>query len=116
MATFAHQLIGYTGVNVTFSAPDAFPSANVTAPAARCFLWVKNTSGSAENVTVVVPGTTFEQVNPDVVVSVPIGESLIGPLDANLFDVAGGVAFIIIDVTGITCAVVELPTPPPDLP
>lgn len=120
MATFAPQSIGYTGVNVTFAAPDVFPGVNaVSVPSDRQFLWVKNTDAAPHDVLIVVPGTTFEQANPDISVTVPAGgEKLIGPLEAGLADptAGGGVLWVHTVITGITCAIVFLPLPPPGLP
>ena len=120
MATFTPQPIGYTGVNVTFAAPEVFPAVNAVSSASeRQFLWVKNSGGSAQNVIIVVPGTTFEQANTDVTVSVPAGsEKVIGPLNDGLSDPSalGAVLWVHTVITGITCAVVTLPDPPASLP
>jgi hypothetical protein len=115
MAIGAVQSIGYVGANITFGAAVAFDG---IAGGLRRFLWVKNASGVSTQITIVVPGTTFEQNNPDVVVNVAAGsERVFGPLVPELNDPAGGVVLIgVTPTTSVTYAAVDLPTSPPDLP
>lgn len=108
------QSITYTGVNITFAAAGGFES---VAGGYRRFLWVKNGSGVSTTITVAVPGTTFEQNNPDVAVNIAAGtEALIGPLVPEL-DIGNGTLFFTVSsTTSVTGAFVDLPTPPSDLP
>ena len=69
-----------TGTAITYSAVNASDTLRYT-NTPSCLL-VKNGSGGPIDVTVVVPGTTFGQNNPDVVVTVADGaETAIGPFD-----------------------------------
>jgi len=115
MAVGANQPIGYIGTNISFVAASALEGVT---PGERVFLWVKNGGGGATTITVVVPGTTFEQPNPDVAVSVSAGqERMIGPLNGGLMDPTSGVVLVGVSVTtSVTLAAVELSSPPPDLP
>jgi hypothetical protein len=116
MAFGAVQSIGYTGVNITFGAADAF---DAVAPGDRRFVWVKNASGVSTTVTIGVPGVTFGQANPDVAVVIPAGqERMIGPLVSDLQDPSlGNTVFMGITPTAsVTGAFVDLPTPPSNLP
>jgi hypothetical protein len=118
VAVFAHQLVGYVGTNITFTAPDQFPLGNETPPSNRCYLWVKNAGAGSRDIVIVVPGTTFEQGNPDVSVTITAGtERLLGPLDSNLaIPTTGLINWIHVNAADLTAAVVELQIPPPDLP
>lgn len=69
MATLAPQQIAVTGTTVTFAAASA--GGDSAAPDDRTFLRVKNGSGSSINVTLAVPGSSYGQTNPSVVVAVP---------------------------------------------
>ncbi len=116
MAQYTAQDIGYAGAAVTFAAVSA--SDNAVA-ADRLFLWVKNASGVSTNVTVLVGGSTFGQLHPDIVAAVPAGqERLFGPLLENLTaaDTFNVVVFEYSATASVTAALVRLPLPPPDLP
>lgn len=69
MATLAPQQIPVTGFTPTFTAAAA--GGDAANPDDRVFLRVKNGSASPINVTLVVPGSTYGQANPDPVVVVP---------------------------------------------
>lgn len=71
-------------------------------------LIVKNGGGGSINVTVVVPGSTFGQANPDVVVAVPAaGERWIGPLDSKMA-VNGVITINYSGTTTVTAALMSL--------
>lgn len=78
----------------------------------RMFLICKNTSGASNTVTVVVPGATYGQQNPDIAVVVPAttGEKWIGPLDRGMVDPTTGLITVTnsTPAAGVTCAVVAL--------
>lgn len=70
----------------------------------RCFLRVKNTSGSSVNVTIAVPGTFLGQPLADIVVAVPAttGDKLI-PLPLQAVDPElGGVGVAYSATTNVT--------------
>lgn len=116
MATLSQQTIGFTGAAVTYSA--AAGGGDNALPDPRAFLHVKNGGGSPINVTVTVPGSTFLQFNPDIVVAVPNGgERLIGPLLNDLADAStfGVVLFAYSAVTSVTVAVIRVGDLSPDL-
>ena len=80
MALLSYQTYGsYTGALPTFGAAS---TSDTIAPNERGFLWYKSTQGTTEVITVVVPGTTFGQNNPDIAVTIAAttGEEVIGPL------------------------------------
>ncbi len=109
MALLAHQQIAATGTAVSHAA--AAGGGDTVAPDSRLFLWVKNASGGAITVTVVVPGTYYGQALADIAVSVPAttGERLIGPLDNRLADPSTGVVNITYSgVTSLTVAAVKV--------
>lgn len=108
MALIAPQQIAITGTTPTFAA--ASGGGDTVAPDDRAFLRVKNASGGAITVTVVVPGTTYGQNNPDVAVNVPAttGDVLIGPLVPALADPTGVISITYSGVTSLTVAVVKV--------
>jgi len=117
MAALAHQDIGFAGTNITYTA--ASGGGDTTNPDDRVFLLVKNGGGSSINVTITVPGSTFEQVNPDVVVSVPNGgERFIGPLNEGLTAAETFTVVLIAysGVTSVTVAAVRVGDVQPPLP
>ncbi len=72
------------------------------------FLIVKNASGGSINATVVVPGQTYGQNNPDVVVAVPDGgERCIGPFSSAMA-VEGLITVNFSGTTSVTAALVTL--------
>ena len=108
MALLSPQQIAITGTTVTLSAANASDTA---APNDRAFWRVKNASGAAITATVVVPGTTFGQANPDVAVNVAAtsGDVLIGPLVGSLADPATGLITLTTSAqTSVTSALVAI--------
>lgn len=108
MALLAVQQVQITGTTPSYGAVAA---TDTLVPDDGAFLIVKNVSGSADTCTIVTPGSTFGQANPDVVVTVPAttGERWIGPMVPELADPATG----LITVThapqaSITCAYVRV--------
>jgi len=89
MALLAVQQVGITGTTPSYAAVSA---SDTIVPDDRAFLIVKNANAGADTCTVVVPGSTFGQANPDVAVNVPAttGERWIGPMVASLADPATG--------------------------
>lgn len=116
MAVGAPQSIDYVGTNIAFNAAAALDFAT---GGERQFLWMKNGSGVSTTVTISIPGTTFEQANPDVATVIPAGqERMIGPLNPDLRDpgTSNLVVFVVSPTASVTGAIVELPSPPPGLP
>lgn len=107
MATLAPQQIAVTGTTVTFVAASAGGDACV--PDDRVFLRVKNGSGSSINVTVVVPGSTYGQPNPDPVIAVPAttGDVTIDLPPALADPTTGLVSWTYSAVTTVTVALVR---------
>lgn len=109
MALLTTQQVVITGLAPTFAS--AAGGGDTVVPDDRTFLHVKNASAGAITVTVVVPGTTYGQANPDVAVSVPAttGERMIGPLTAALVNPATGVVDISYSgVTSLTVAAIRV--------
>lgn len=89
MALLAAQTPTATGLNPTYATATASDSVRYVNN--RMFLLCKNTSGSSNTVTVVVPGDRYGQPNPDVsVVMATATERWIGPLDRGMVDPATG--------------------------
>lgn len=108
MAILAPQQIPVTGLTPSFAA--ASGGGDSCNPDDRVFLRVKNASGSPINVTILVPGTTYGQPNPDPVVAVPAttGDVLID-LPGALADPATGlVSWTYSAVTSVTVALVRV--------
>lgn len=109
MALIAAQQLAITGVTPTFAA--ATGGGDTIAPDDRTFLRLKNGSGGAITATIVVPGTTYGQANPDVAVNIPAttGDVLIGPLVPALADPSTGLINVTYSgVTSLTAAVVRV--------
>lgn len=109
MATLPYVQPTITGTSPAFAA--AAGGGDKVAPNDRGYLHVRNGSGSPITVTVVIPGSTYGQPNPDVAVSVPAttGERIIGPLTAAMADPADGlVAITYSGVTSLTVAAITL--------
>lgn len=106
MALITAQQILITGNLPTLATPSA---SDTVAPGDRTFLWVK-TGGTGTTVTVVVPGTTFGQANPDVPVVIGTStERLIGPLVPALADPATGLVTVTYSSTAtVTAAAVSV--------
>ena len=108
MSLLAAQQVAITGTTLTMSAAGA---SDTVAPDERAFWRVKNASGSPITATVVVPGTTFGQANPDVAVTVEAttGDKLIGPLVPALADPSSGLITLTTSAqTSVTSAIVKI--------
>jgi hypothetical protein len=94
MALLSTQQVTITGAAVT-PVPAASGGDTVN-PDERTELWVKNAHATLpRTVTIVRPGSTYGQANPDIPVVVPaLGERFIGPLSRDLANTSG-----LIDVT-----------------
>ena len=106
MALLTAQPIVVTGLAATYGAVSA---SDTVAADSGLFLHVKNAGGSSDTVTVVVPGTTYGQNNPDYTVSVPAttGERFI-PLYPAIADPTTGLITILHSfTTSVTCAVIK---------
>lgn len=79
-------------------------------PDDRAWFEVTNGSGGAVNATLVVPGSYFGVALPDVVVSIPAGQTRrFGPLVSALADQTDGqIDLICASVTSVTIAVVRI--------
>jgi len=110
MALLATQTPTATGLNPTYATVSA--SDTVRYVNNRMFVIFRNTSGSPNTATVVVPGDRYGQANPDIAVTVPAtnGERWVGPLDKGMVDSATGLITITNSApgAGVTCAVVAL--------
>jgi len=107
MAFLVPQQVPVTGITPAFVAAGA--GGDTCQPDDRTFLRVKNGSGGAITVTVVVPGSDYAQAKPDVAVSVPAttGDVLIH-LPASLADLATGlISWTYSAVTTVTVALVR---------
>lgn len=108
MALLSPQQVLNTGTTPSYGAVAA---SDTIVPDERAFLIVKNGNASPDTCTVVVPGTTFGQNNPDIAVSVPAttGERWIGPMVPALADPATGLITVTHSVTTtVTCALVKV--------
>jgi hypothetical protein len=108
MAFLSPQQIAVTGTVITYAAAGA--GGDSCSPDDRVFLRVKNGSGSSINLTLVVPGTTWGQANPDPVIAVPAttGEVSIA-LPAGLVDLSTGlISWTYSAVTTVTVALVRV--------
>lgn len=109
MALLTMQQVSITGIAPSYSAVTA---SDTCLPDDGVFLHVKNTAGTQDNCTVVVPGSYLGQAIPDVVVAVPIttGDKMIGPLTNALADPTTGLITITHSFVnaGVTCALVRV--------
>lgn len=108
MALLTAQQVAITGTTVTYSAAGA---SDTVAPDERAFWHVKNTNAATRTATVVVPGTTYGQANPDVAVTVAAttGDVMIGPLTPALADPSTGLITLTTSAqTGVTAAIVRI--------
>jgi hypothetical protein len=108
MALLSVQQVVITGTTPSYGAVSA---SDTLVPDSRAFLIVKNAGGTSDNATVVVPGTTYGQANPDVVTAVPIttGERWIGPMTPELADPTTGLITVTHSfTTSVTCAYVRV--------
>lgn len=94
MALLATQQVQITGPAITHAA--AASGGDTVTPDERTELWVKNAHATlSRTVTIVRPGTSYGQANPDIPVVVPaLSERCIGPLGRDLQNTAG-----VVDVT-----------------
>lgn len=108
MAALTVQQIGVTGTLVTYAAATVTVGDTV-APDDRTWFEVNNGSGGSINATLDVPGSTFGQANPDVVVAVAAGAiRRIGPLVPALADPTTGLCKVTCSsVTSVTVAAVR---------
>lgn len=108
MANLAAQQVPITGVTPTFVAASA--GGDSATPDDRTALRVKNASAGAITVTVVVPGSSYGQLNPDVAVSVPAttGDVLIALPPAVLDPATGLVGWTYSAVASVTVALVRI--------
>jgi len=106
MAFLAPQQIAVTGTTVTYAAASA--GGDSCNPDDRVFLRVKNGSGASINVTILVPGSTWGQANPDPVIAVPAAGEVSIDLPSGLADPATGlVSWTYSAVTTVTVALVR---------
>jgi hypothetical protein len=110
MANLNPTQIPNTGLDVTAALTAASAGGDVAVISDdRCFLRVKNASGSSINVTLAAPGTDNGQARPNRVVAVPAttGDKLI-PLPLNYVDPSiGGVGISYSAATSVTVQVVR---------
>lgn len=107
MSLRSWQTIAITG---TIPTPATVAATDTFTPNERGFWEVINSSGGPVTVTVIVPGTTFGQNNPDVAVTVADGATKkIGPLVPALQDNSTGLISIThsatTGVTGAACSI-----------
>lgn len=108
MALLNSQMVVITGLAASYGAVAA---SDTVTPGPHKVAHYKNASGSPVTVTVITPGTTWGQANPDVAVSVPAttGERFIGPLVAALADTTTGLITITTSAqTSVTAAILEI--------
>lgn len=106
MANIAAQQVPVTGLTPAFVAAAA--GGDSASPDDRTHLRVKNGSAASVNVTLVVPGSTYGQPNPDVVIAVPAGGDVSVALPPALVDPATGlVGWTYSAVASVTVAVVR---------
>jgi len=106
MATLAPQQVLVTGTTPVFGAANA--GGDACNPDDRVLLRVKNT-GAQITLTVVVPGSSYFQANPDVAVTIPATTGDVSiDLPASLVDPATGlVSWTYSAVAGVTVALVR---------
>lgn len=108
VALLTMQQVTITGTTPSYG---AVSSSDTVIPDDGVFLIVKNAGGTSDNCTVVVPGSTYGQANPDIVTAVPIttGERWIGPLSQQYADPSTGLITITHSfTTSVTCALVRV--------
>lgn len=89
MAVLATQVSTPTGANLTLSA--ASGGGDSFTPGSSTSLLVHNGDATAKTITIVVPGSTYGQANPDITLSVPAGGvALFGPWPTDIADPADG--------------------------
>ena len=106
MAALSTQSPAITGTTITWTAADV--AGDTFSGSNRGVLLVRNDNAGSHTVTVVVPGTTYGQNNPDVAVAVASGAyKAIGPFDAGTRS-SGSVSVTYSGVTDLYVAYVEL--------
>lgn len=101
MALLTPQQIDIDGLEPVFAAASA--GGDTVSPDDRVYVEVINGDGTDTTVTVVVPGTTYAQANPDVAVVVTAGERRkIGPFPRAIADTDGLVDLTYSKVTSLT--------------
>lgn len=106
MALLTQQSLAVTGTTATYSAVSA--SDSVT-PDSGQLLHVKNGSGASVTVTVVIPGTTWGQANPDIAVTVGAGADKFIPLYPAQADASTGLITVTYSATtSITAALLKV--------
>lgn len=110
MATLTPQTPAVTGSTLTLAAAagggDSFPLVGVT------LLLVRNADASSKTVTLVRPGTTYGQADPDVAFTVVAGATAVwGPIPADWVDQSLSppvVGILYSAVTSVTVAVIRV--------
>jgi hypothetical protein len=106
MTFLAPQQIAVTGTTIAYVAASA--GGDSASPDDRTFLRVKNGSGASINVTLIVPGSTYGQANPDPVIAVPAAGEVSIDLPPGMADPASGlVSWTYSLATTVTVALVR---------
>jgi phage tail sheath gpL-like len=106
MALLVLQQITETGTTATYSAVNASETVN---PDDRVALHVKNANASPTNVTIVVPGTTYGQANPDIVTAVANATEKFIKIPPAVADPATSLITVTYSVTAsVTAALVRI--------
>lgn len=104
------QVVPVTSLTAVYAAPASV--SETISPDSGLVLHVKNTNGATRDVTIVVPGTTLGQNNPDIAKTVPAttGDVFIPiPNDSRLIDPATGLITVTFSATaGVTVALLKL--------
>jgi hypothetical protein len=108
--TLTTQQIARTGVIHTFGAVDQPNGNQFLNVDERVFIYVKNASGGAVNVTIPTPITIDDLAVGDRVVNIAAGvNKLIGPFPRQYYNQTDGMVYIDYDTgTSVTIAVIRL--------
>lgn len=106
MAVLTAQPIAVTGTKPTFSS--AAGGGDTFRPQKGLVLAVTNGDASAKTVTLVRPGTTFGQANPDVARSVPAGETWYLAVPREFVGTDGYISVTYSAVTSVTVALLKV--------
>jgi hypothetical protein len=107
MALLTPQQVAVTGTKLTYTAADSGGD-TIASPGggSTTVLKVKNGDASAKTVTLVRPGSSYGQANPDVSKSIPAGEEHEFVVPAAFADPADGLVHVSYSaVTSVTVAV-----------
>lgn len=108
MALLTAQAVVFPRLTAVYSTPSA---SDTITPDNGLVLHVKNTNAATRDVTVVVPGSTYGQANPDVVNTVPAttGDNFIPiPNSPGLIDPTTGLITVTYSATaGVTAALLR---------